>query len=89
MAIEDGYILARALEAEEDVPEALRRYENARRERTARIVNGSAANADRYQNRVLADTDTAREYVAREFATDEVRGRLDWIYAYNVDEVPV
>ena len=46
MAIEDAVVLARALEgADRDTaPEALRRYENARRERTAEIQRSSLAN---------------------------------------------
>ena len=46
MAIEDGVVLALAL-ADTDVdgvPAALARYENARRDRTARVQRGSLAN---------------------------------------------
>ena len=46
MAIEDGVVLARALDGVDQagVPAALERYEGARRERTARIQLGSRAN---------------------------------------------
>ncbi len=46
MAIEDAVVLSRALEGVRpaDVPAALRRYEDTRRERTARIQAGSLAN---------------------------------------------
>ena len=46
MAIEDGVILARALGGvtHEGVPAALTRYENTRRERTARVQIGSRGN---------------------------------------------
>lgn len=46
MAIEDAVVLSRALEgvSPADVPAALRRYEDTRRERTARIQAGSLAN---------------------------------------------
>ncbi|MDR5654206.1 FAD-dependent monooxygenase [Ruixingdingia sedimenti] len=46
MAIEDAVVLSRALEGAgpADVPLALRRYEDARRDRTARIQQGSLAN---------------------------------------------
>src|SRR5262249_3017772 len=48
MAIEDGMVLARCLEAFAEVPEALRHYEAARLERTSRIVFGSLENVSRY-----------------------------------------
>ncbi|WP_187971226.1 FAD-dependent monooxygenase [Aquibium microcysteis] len=44
MAIEDGVVLARAVDANPDVPSALSAYEAARRERTARVQEGSLAN---------------------------------------------
>ena len=44
MAIEDGVVLARALDAHPDVPSALAAYEAARRDRTARVQQGSLAN---------------------------------------------
>lgn len=44
MAIEDGVVLARAIDAAPDVPSALSAYEAARRERTARVQQGSLAN---------------------------------------------
>jgi salicylate hydroxylase len=46
MAIEDGVVLGRALKGvtAADVPAALKRYEDARRERTARVQIGSRGN---------------------------------------------
>ncbi|MDD9732324.1 6-hydroxynicotinate 3-monooxygenase, partial [Mameliella sp. AT18] len=45
MAIEDAVVLARALcDGPETVPEALKAYEDARRDRTAAIQRGSLAN---------------------------------------------
>jgi salicylate hydroxylase len=44
MAIEDTVVLARALEQDADVASALRRYESARQDRTARIQIGSRGN---------------------------------------------
>jgi salicylate hydroxylase len=49
MALEDGFVLARALAAAGvDVEQGLARYQNARQERTAKIVHGSAENARRF-----------------------------------------
>ena len=85
MAIEDGFILARALtEGQGSIPERLLRYENARRERTRRAVEGSAANIQRFHNRALADPIKAREYVDREWAGAPVAERYEWLFRYDV-----
>jgi salicylate hydroxylase len=85
MAIEDGYILARALtEGHGDIPSRLVRYENARRERTRRAVEGSANNIQRFHNKVLADPIKAREYVDREWAGQPVAERYEWLFQYDV-----
>lgn len=90
MAIEDGYILARALtEGEGDVPVRLARYENARRERTRRAVEGSADNIRRFHNRLLADPQKAREYVAREWAEAPIAERYEWLFRYDATTVPL
>jgi salicylate hydroxylase len=82
MAIEDGLVLARCLK-EFPVPEALRRYEKARRERTRRAVEGSADNIGRFHNRALADPAGAREYVEREWAGRNVASRYEWLFRYD------
>ncbi|HJY75239.1 MAG TPA: FAD-dependent monooxygenase, partial [Burkholderiales bacterium] len=85
MAIEDGYILARALtEGKGSIPERLLRYENARRERTRRAVEGSAANIQRFHNKALADPAEAREYVSREWAGAPIAERYEWLFRYDV-----
>ena len=88
-AIEDGFVLGRALEAAADVPEALRRYEAARQERTTRMVLGSAENAKRFHNPALAEQAGAQAYVEREWSEERVRARYDWLFRYQVDTVPV
>ena len=88
MAIEDGFILARAL-AEFDVPEALARYEAARKERTRRTVEGSAANMHRFHNRALADPHEARRFVDREWASQKISDRYDWLFQYDATAVPI
>lgn len=90
MAIEDGYILARCFaEAGSDVPAALERYENARRERTRRVVEGSAANAKRFHNPKLADPGEAKQYVDREWAGERIAERYEWLFRYDVTRVRV
>jgi salicylate hydroxylase len=84
MAIEDGFVLSRALtEGRGDVPERLQRYESARRERTRRAVEGSADNIARFHNRALADPVKAREYVEREWAGQNVAARYEWLFRYD------
>jgi salicylate hydroxylase len=90
MAIEDGYILARCFaEAGSDVPAALERYENARRERTRRVVEGSAANAKRFHNPKLADPGEAKRYVDREWAGERIAERYEWLFRYDVTRVRI
>jgi salicylate hydroxylase len=90
MAIEDGYILARALQAHgADIAHALVRYENARKERTAKVVQGSADNTRRFHNRALADPAGAQEYVDREWAEERVKQRYEWLFTYDVTKVAV
>ncbi len=89
MALEDGIILARLLDTSPDVPSALIRYENARLERTARIVRGSSENTKRFHNPALGSAEGATEYIEREFEPAKVRARYDWLYEYNALTVPV
>ena len=84
MAMEDGLILARALtELDGDVASRLARYEEARRERTRRAVEGSADNIARFHNRALADPVGARQYVEREWAGHCVASRYEWLFRYD------
>ncbi|MGE4337839.1 MAG: FAD-dependent monooxygenase, partial [Pigmentiphaga sp.] len=90
MALEDGYVLARALvEHPGDVPAALVAYEAARVERTAKVVRGSNDNATRFHNPKLADEQGATQYIDEQWADDKVRERYEWLFAYKVDEVSV
>ena len=89
MAIEDGFILARALEACADAEIALGRYEEARRARTTRMVEGAAANSKRFHNPELANVDGARAYVDREWNEARVKERYEWLFTYDVTTVAV
>jgi len=90
MALEDGYILARALRgAGTDVEQALERYENTRKERTAKVVHGSAENMRRFQNRAMAEPAGAQKYVDREWSEERVKQRYEWLFTYDVTAVAV
>ncbi len=89
MAIEDGFILARALEACADAEVALGRYEQARRARTTRMVEGAAANSKRFHNPEQAHVDGARAYVDREWNEARVKERYEWLFTYDVTTGPV
>jgi len=90
MAIEDGVVLARCLEATPDDPAgALQTYQSMRIERTTAIVNGSTANLDRFHNAALADPVGAVDYVEREWQPDKVRSRYDWLFEYDAMRVPL
>ena len=79
MALEDAIIIARCLDAFEDVPEALRHYEQARLERTAAIVRGSSDNTKRFHNPALGDP-PARRLISKRNSTGEAAERYDGLY---------
>jgi salicylate hydroxylase len=90
MAMEDGVVLARCLEAMPgDMHGALAHYEASRLARTTRVVLGSAANTSRFHNAVLADPVRARDYMAREYPPDKGRTMYDWLFAYDAMTVPL
>ena len=89
MALEDAIIIARCLDAFDDVPEALRRYEQARLERTAAIVRGSSDNTKRFHNPALGDASGAAAYVDRVFQPEKVAQRYNWLYEYDALTVTI
>jgi salicylate hydroxylase len=89
MALEDAIVLARLLDEGGDVPAALVRYEQARVDRTARIVRGSSENTKRFHNPALGSAEGAAAYVDREFEPAKVKARYDWLYEYDALTVPV
>jgi salicylate hydroxylase len=83
MALEDAVVIARCLDLSGDPEDALRRYENARLQRTAAIVRGSSDNTKRFHNPAFGNPVEAAAYVEREFRPEKVRQRYDWLYEYD------
>jgi salicylate hydroxylase len=71
------------------VEEALHRYEAARRERTRRTVEGSAANIRRFHNRLLADPEEGRKFIDREWASQRIADRYEWLFRYDATGVAI
>ncbi len=77
MAVEDGAVLARALDEAESVPDALALYERHRKLRARRVVDESR------DNRRLFHLPGEAELRAAFAERDMDRERSDWLYSYN------
>lgn len=83
MAIEDAAVLARVLDLDMPVAEALRIYERHRAPRAARVVNESTEMADLYH---IANADAMRQaFRDRNIAAS----RNNWLYPYDPLTVPL
>jgi salicylate hydroxylase len=83
MAVEDGAILARALEGSGTIADALQVYQRARVDRTARVVVQSTEMAGIYQ---IDDP----EKMKRAFAQRNIaRERAQWLYNYDPLTIPL
>jgi salicylate hydroxylase len=90
MALEDGLMLARCMEKYGADPAlALERFAAARKDRTARIVRGSADNARRFHNPLLATREGARNYVDTQWTEERVTARYAWLFEYDARSAPV
>jgi salicylate hydroxylase len=77
MAMEDGAVLARALQLDVPLAAALNVYERNRFERTARVVRESSANGKLFHNR-------SREAIMAAFQRRDMGAeRSSWLFNYN------
>lgn len=77
MAIEDAFVLARALALDEPLAQRLRIYERHRAPRTARVVEESDEMGDLYH---ITDADAMRRAFHER---DIARSRNEWLYPYD------
>ncbi len=84
MAIEDAFVLANRLsENPDNLPQAMRVYENDRRARTAKVQRAARSNGKIYQYSGLDGA--ARDFVMATLGGTRIRNRYDWIYNWRVD----
>lgn len=90
-SIEDGTVLARCLEnaPAAELPAALLRYQDARIERTSRMVRGATANTERFHSRELATEESAEAYLQREWSAAPIFERYDWLYSYDANTAAI
>ncbi len=89
MSIEDGVILGRCLDKYADPQEALVRYEQARVERTSKMVRGAKDNTARFHEAALATEEGAVKYMESEWSRDPINDRYDWLYRYDVQTTEI
>jgi salicylate hydroxylase len=89
MAIEDAYVLARAVEMFGECTLAFAGYEDSRKPRTSAIVEGSATNTQRFHNERLSDVSTAQEYIDSEWSEERVKERYEWLFIYDATTVEI
>lgn len=86
MALEDAWVLADALDQEDDIAIALARYTAARRKRCARIVDAASRNAENYHLRpgpYRAAAHLALKLGAR-YAPHLASRQFEWLYGHDV-----
>jgi salicylate hydroxylase len=83
MAIEDAAVLAGALAATPDnAPAALRRYEQARAARTARVWRAARRNDTVYH--LPWPASVARDLAMAAMGNDRLLAHYDWIYEWKM-----
>ncbi|OZI28614.1 hypothetical protein CAL18_02195 [Bordetella genomosp. 7] len=90
MTMEDAYVLARCLEAGGgDIPGALQRYDHARIARANRTKAESLKMLKIFHSPALEQPGTAWPYIDRQWSTEAVRERYDWLLQYDATTVEI
>ena len=90
MAIEDGLLLARCLEAHRgDQAAAIRNYEALRVARANRCVLAAERNREIFHNDRLLDRADAAHYVSTQWSETKVRERYHWLFSYDAVGCPL
>ncbi|MCB5423637.1 FAD-dependent monooxygenase [Altererythrobacter sp. CC-YST694] len=89
MSIEDGVVLGRCLDKYADPVEALKKYEQARVERTSKMVRGAKDNTARFHEAALKTEEGAVAYMESEWSRDPIKDRYDWLYRYDVETAEI
>jgi len=80
MALEDAWVLKRALDQESTVADALQLYQRNRLERTARIQNQSTENGHLFHAKT---PEAIREGIAESFQSESQGQFMGWLYSYD------
>jgi salicylate hydroxylase len=89
MAIEDGLLLARCIEAHrDDCAAAIRAYEALRVERANACVRAADRNREIFHNDRLLDRADATRYVSTQWSEAKVRERYHWLFSYDAVRCP-
>ena len=86
MAIEDAVVLARCLEAWDEVPAALDAYVAARIGRATRCVQAAERQRVIFHNDKLSNAQDAANYVTTQWGEEQVYQRYDWLFSHDVVE---
>lgn len=90
VTMEDAYVLARCLEQLPDnVEAALKRYEAARVERTNCTKTKSLEMLSIFHSPALVNSQTAWPYIEKQWSSQAVRERYDWLLAYDATTVEI
>lgn len=89
MTIEDAVVLGRCVKMGNDIPTALRRYEELRLARAYDMVRRATENGKRIHAPELATPESAEAFGATQWSADAIDDRYEWLYGYKAEEVEV
>jgi salicylate hydroxylase len=53
------------------------------------MVRGATANTERFHSPELATEESAEKYLQREWSSEPIFARYDWLYSYDANTAPV